>query len=654
MTRAGAEIRLSARGSRGEQTAPSPIGQGLDFEACQKFGAAIRGLAMRGKAVPAETLEVAQSLFRGALRPEIDGLKARLMEAAAGPLLLRLTLPEAEIAAIPWEALCRPGEALGFWASAPDLLPVRGVATTEPWQPRAVRGAVRVLAIAPTGSASLASLKSALAERIKSGEIEWLDPIEGPAASASGLFERLRQEPVPHVLHFLGHGGIDQGAPALRLADNDDGEEVWLPAELLAQQLKASLRGFLRLVVLECCEGAKPSVFASAAEILGRAGADAVIAHLWPVKAEVARAFSAEFYRAIAGASHGKGDVARAANEARRVILGSFESSAQAFSPVVYLRGPDGAIFDFKGRKVVAPVAEASSTRSGTSAHAALGRLLELPFALVIGDRSRQQRSAVVGFRDKLQKELAKTQITISPQMSMSAVTQRFALHRGQTKLGAEFQKAFRGAAETPQFISALARLVGPGVHTTLLRHPWLEWCLAEQQEGRTIYLIQHGEEGAIIMRRQAPAGDWEELDAPPTDIDIDEDIILFRPYGGYTPEQVFVRPLLTEDDYILGLARLERALPQDIADMVLSSMTYRPALFMGLSLHTVHHRMLLHRLFPRGIPRSSIALVDPEDGERALWEKGAGLPGKGEGVEVIEVSLEELGALIESREGLS
>lgn len=67
--------------------------------------------------------------------------------------------------------------------------------------------------------------------------------------------------------------------------------------ELLAQQLKASLRGLLRLIVLEACEGARPGPFASAAETLVRAGADAV-AHLWPVKADVARACSAELYRA--------------------------------------------------------------------------------------------------------------------------------------------------------------------------------------------------------------------------------------------------------------------------------------------------------------------------------------------------------------------
>ena len=164
-----------------------------------------------------------------------------------------------------------------------------------------------------------------------------------------------RREPVPHVLHFIGHGGLENGHPVLRLADDADGNETWLPVELLAQQLEANLGGVLRLIVLEACEGAHPGVFASAAEILARAGADAVAAHLWPIRADVARVFSKQLYRALAGSDRGRGDIANAMNEARRAILGSFETSAEAFSPVVYLRGPDGVIFTFDDRHIVAP-----------------------------------------------------------------------------------------------------------------------------------------------------------------------------------------------------------------------------------------------------------------------------------------------------------
>lgn len=191
-------------------------------------------------------------------------------------------------------------------------------------------------------------------------------------------------------------------------------------------------------------------------------------------------------------------------------------------------------------------------------------------------------------------------------------------------------------------------------MHTTLLRYPWLELALAAQQPNRTICAIQPNEEGMLILRREAGREDWEDLDSPPEMIDLDQDIVVLRPYGGYTPEQVFARPLITEDDYALGMRTLEDALPRDVANAVLTNLSYRPALLMGLALHTGHHRLLLHRIYPRGIPRGSIAVVDPEDAERALWEKGLGLPGKDEGVAVIEWTAEDLGAALEDGAGTS
>ena len=642
LSRNGTDIRTSARGSRGEQTPPGVLG--VDVETMTKFASAVRAAASRARPLAPDVLERAQAIHSSVLGTTIETLRARLAEAASGPLLVRLGLPDQDLQAVPWEALCKPGEALGFWATSPDLLPVRGVITSEPWQPRVVRGALRILAIAPTGGSSLAVLKTALGDRIASGEVEWLEPLEEFNATATGIFERLRREPVPHILHFLGHGGQDNGTPVLRVADTEDGDESWLPVELLAQQLKANLRGMLRLIVLEACEGARPSVFASAAEILARAGADAVVAHLWPVKADVARVFSGQLYRAMAGADRGRGDIAVAMNEARRAVLGSFESSAQAFSPVVYLRGPDGVLFDFKGRKVAPPSPTASVSETPSGMNPALARVLQKPFSLLIGDRSREQRAALAGFRDKLQKELVKASTPATAQMSMSALAQRFVLHRGAQKLGAEFQKAFRGGAPPPTYLEPLARLVKPGVHATLLRYPWLELLIAEQQPERTIYVIQPGDDQSMLLRREGGSDDWEELDEAPSAIDTDQDIVVLRPYGGYTPEQIFAKPLLTEDDYNVGLANLENTIPRDLANAILSTLSYRPVLLLGLSIHTTHHRMLMQRLFSRGIPRGSLAVLDPEDAERALWEKGSGLPGKGEGVEVFESSVEDLG----------
>ncbi|KYG11381.1 hypothetical protein BE21_57700 [Sorangium cellulosum] len=644
----GAEVRASARGSRGEQTAPHALGPELGAEHLGRFASDVRQAAARGRPLDERVARMAQALHGAVLREGIDDLRARLGEAASGPLLVRLAIGDPGLQEVPWEALAAPGGAMRHWGTSPDLLPVRGVRSSEPWQPREVRGAVRVLAIAPAGGAALARLKEALAGPIAAGEVEWLAPIEGQAAQLPWLFDRLRCEPIPHVIHVVGHGGVQDGVPVLRLADAD-GDERWLPVELLGQQLAAGFRSFLRLVVLEACEGARPAAFASAAEILARAGADAVVAHLWPVQADVARAFSAQLYRALAGASLGKGDVARAVSEARRAILAEFEGSAEAFSPVVVLRGPDGVLFDFKGRKVAPPAVLAPAVSDAARAiEPALARIVARPFSLLLGDRWKADRAALDRFRDKLRTELARGSEPPPAGLPMSALAQRYALRRGADKLGAEFQRAFRAGAEAPPVIKALARALGPGVHATLLRSPLLEIALAEQQPGRTIHVIQPDEESTLVLRR-ASGGDWEALEAPPASVDLEREIVLLRLYRGYTPEQIFTRPLLTEDDYLLGFRELESALPRDLADEILSTLNSRSALIAGMSVTTWHHRMLLHRLFGRRpVPRGSLAVLEPDDTERELWEKGVSLPGRA-GVGVVAASGEDVVGWLEA-----
>jgi hypothetical protein len=309
-------------------------------------------------------------------------------------------------------------------------------------------------------------------------------------------------------------------------------------------------------------------------------------------------------------------------------------------------------LFDFKGRKVAPPPANAPAVSDAARAiDPALARIASRPFSLLLGDRWKAERAALDGFRDKLRTELAKGAEPMPTGLPMSALTQRYALRRGADKLGAEFQRAFRGGAEAPPVIKALARALGPGVHATLLRSLQLEIALAEQQPERTIHVIQPDEESTLVLRREA-GGDWEALEAPPGSVDFEREIVLLRLYRGYTPEQIFTRPLLTEDDYLLGFREMESVLPRDLADEILSTLNSRPALITGLSLTTWHHRMLLHRLFGRRpVPRGSLAVIEPDDAERELWEKGVSLPGRA-GVGVVAAGSEDvaawLGALVE------
>lgn len=645
LARQGADVQVGAQSSRGERVEPQPLGPALGAAPLAAFAAGVRDAAARGRPLGASLLAQAQALHTAVFRDRVGELRARLGEAAGGPLLVRLRIAGAELQAVPWEALAAPGSALGFWASSPDLRVARGVISSDAFPPREVRGGLRVLAIAPQGGPALARLEGALEARIASGEVEWLEPIEGPAVRLPGLFERLRREPFPHVLHFLGHGGLSEGKPVLWLAE-EDGEETRLPVELLAQQLKAGLRGFVRLVVLEACEGAQPSAFASAAEILARTGIDAVVAHLWPVKADVGRLCSEQLYRALAGKDRGGGDIAFALNEARRAILGAFEGSAEAFSPVLTLRGESSVLFDFKGRKVVPP-APRLAARAGGGLDPALGKLLGSPFSLLLGDQGRDERLALDGLRDRLDKALAKSADPPPKGLPLSALCQRFSFLRGAGELGKEFQRAFPRGAASPPLLDALARRAGPGVHTTLHRGPLFEHALAEHRPDRTIYVLQPGEQATAVLRREASGEDWEALEELPPSLDLREEIVVLRLYRGYTSEHLYAAPLLTEDDYLFSLRELESVLPPHLAYEILSAIHTRPALLLGLSLFVWDHRVLLQRLFGRRpLPFGSLAVLEPGSPERALWEKGTGLPGEGS-VPVVEAAAEDLAAAL-------
>lgn len=348
--RDGPNVRVEARGSGDRKASERLLGGGFDAEAVIQFGRSVAKSATYGRALPTSLRDTAIALRNALFDGDIGDLYTRLAEAAHGPVLVRFDISDPELKIVPWEALCNPAPALDFWGTSPDFLPVRRTNSENAWQPQEIRETLRVLAIAPTDTASLPNLRAALASRIVSGEIEWLEPIVGEAAKAKHLFERLARAPTPHVLHFLGHGRLTKGVPELRVGD--DGEEhVWRPITDFAQEIKANFRGALRLVILEACEGAAQDAFASAAESLVDAGADAVVAYLWPIRADVARTCSEALYKSVVGSGPAAGDIAAALNAARRTISRLHDDSAETFSPVLYLRGPSATLFKFNGQK---------------------------------------------------------------------------------------------------------------------------------------------------------------------------------------------------------------------------------------------------------------------------------------------------------------
>ncbi|AUX36287.1 MULTISPECIES: CHAT domain-containing protein [Sorangium] len=638
---AGAQgVRVSARGSRGERPPAHTLSPELGMDALQslasKVGRAVRG----GRALDPAVVKEAQALYGELLKDDLRDVLARLREASKDtPLLVRLFLRDRALLGIPWEAVCRPGTTEGFLGTDPKILLARGVTSPDPWEPRDVLGAVRVLAIAPgRDERSLVVLKEALASSIEAGEVEWLDPIAGPHIGAQALFDRLRRGKTPHVLHWLGHGGVDlSGKPVLRVADDEDGEEVWITAEALGRELSASFSEELRLVILEACEGAKAGAFGSAAEILASAGADAVVAHLWPVKADVARLCSSEVYRSLTGSERGLGDIGASVAAARRTLLAQ---SAEAFSPVLFLRGTGSAIFDFSDRRV----SKQRSRRSSRGLSPALQSLLETPFTMVLGDLE-EDRAAL---RTELLSFMKESGDTAPEALSLSALTQRCALKFGQESLHVLFQQALTTSLEvpTPPLARALARFVGPGVHMTLLWRPHMERAIAETHPERSVFAIQPSLLGAsgkpLVVKRAAGAAAWKMEPVLPKRFDLDSDIVILRLYGGYSagPRPIFSHPVLTEDDHIHGLLGAIGFDPPVWMEELLARPRVLPGLFVGLSALDFRHRMLLRWLYDqRQPPSDSLAILTPDTdpSEPEIWEGGCGLPGGGRIASVIE-----------------
>jgi len=648
-------IRVSARGSRGERVAPFDLAP-VNLGRLTGLASGVRRAVSSGQALPDHVVASARELHGAFFRDHLRDLVARLGEAARTQgrrLVLRLMIRDGELQRFPWEVMCRPETARDFVGCVPDLLVARGVNSTEPHEHREVRRAVRLLAISPLGEEEkLAALKAALHDPIAEGAIEWLDPIVGEQASGARLFERLRRAQEPHIIHWIGHGGTDDKQnPCLYLVEDGAGESGFLLAETLAQELRTNLGTELRLVVLEACSGARPGAFASAAEILAQSGADAVVAHLWPVKAEVARDISSDFYRNLAGARDGMGDVAASLHATRRTFI---ERGAEVFSPVLYLRGPDPRLLDFKRRKLVAPVAAGRAAVGEVDS--TLAGVLRAPFSLVLGGDPSSLPGHAELVRDMVE-ELGKLGERELARLEISELAEHYYLRHGRGKLGRLFQKTVGSAVDVPPpaFVRGLARSLRPGAHTTLLWQPFLEHALAECHPQRTIYVIQPAAPGSgesrLILVRRAGKADWEEDDDPPPDVDLTRDYMILRLYGGYSPEArpVLTNPQLTEDDHIQGLLELRELFPPDWECQFVGWLRAHPMLCAGLSVLEWSHRMILRWLLDQRPPsRVSVAVVAPEHNEKEIWDRGAGgLFGQGT-IRAVALALADLAAVIE------
>jgi len=292
-------------------------------------------------------------------------LRSSLDEASRQGLGLRIRLrltDVPELADLPWEYLYNSATKHFLTLSAETPL-VRYLDLPERIQPLAVKPPLRVLAMisSPSDYPQLdveqewTNLKNALGD-LEQRSLVVLERLE--EATLAALQRRLRQAEY-HIFHFIGHGGFDQQVRDGVLVLEDEAKQG---RQVSGQYLGTLLHDHrpLRLVILNACEGARTSrtdPFAGTAQSLVQQGIPAVIAMQFAITDEAAITFSHEFYCAVADGY----PVDAALAEARKAIFAQ-GNDVEWGTPVLYMRSPDGRIFDIatvqkevKAREAVTP-----------------------------------------------------------------------------------------------------------------------------------------------------------------------------------------------------------------------------------------------------------------------------------------------------------
>ncbi len=271
-------------------------------------------------------------------------------------LRLKLSIQPPELTTVPWEFLYDPNRNSYLCLSSKTPL-VRYPELREPIEQLPVTPPLRILGMVASPydlprlkvEKEKRRVKEAVRDLEEKGRVKltWLE-----GQTSRDLLRAMRHGPW-HVFHFIGHGDFDPDSNEglIALADEEDNAR-FLRAEDLAQLLADHWD--LRLVLLNSCEGARGSehdAFSSTAATLVRPGIPAVLANQYEISDEAAVEFSSAFYEAVADGLPLDAAVAGARTSLKIEIGDTLEWG----TPVLYMRSPDGRIFDISTQ---APPAE--------------------------------------------------------------------------------------------------------------------------------------------------------------------------------------------------------------------------------------------------------------------------------------------------------
>lgn len=317
---------------------------------------------------------------------------------------LRLIVDDPTAARIPWELMFDPVTRTPF-ATRHRL--VRGFSTTTEARPLGVlQRPVRVLVAdsSPRGVPRLDSqlevedIRAALEPLTASGRIA-VDVLSNVTeqklrnALREGARPTRRPKPV-HILHWIGHGGIDKATNnAALLFENEAG---W-PDTVDGGRLAAILGGSdIRLVFLNACYSAAPTaetartessfvVTAGVAEALLVSGIPGVIGMQATIRDDRSRQFARDFYRALADGR----TIDTAVLDARVLVKSGVDGKgADIGIPVAYLRAGSTSLLDTRRRTPLGGVVErfgALGAGAKWLVGGVAGTLLSLAVVAVVG-----------------------------------------------------------------------------------------------------------------------------------------------------------------------------------------------------------------------------------------------------------------------------
>lgn len=301
------------------------------IEAARAFGGRLFAAAFTGE-------------IRSCLRSSIDD--ANRQDAG---LRIRLRLTDApELNDLPWEFLRYP-ELDRFLALSAETPLVRYLELPERIRPLGVKPPLEVLTVisSPTDCAQLdveaewRKLQESLAELQERGLLI-LSRLESPTLAH---LQRWFRRQTCHILHFIGHGGFNPKTDdGLLLFTDENGRG----REVTGQTLGTLLHDHrpLRLAVLNACEGARTSrtdPFAGVAQSLVQQGIPAVVAMQFEITDKAAITFAHELYAAVVDGYPVDASLA----EARKALFFAGHELEWG-TPVLYMRSPDGRIFDIE------------------------------------------------------------------------------------------------------------------------------------------------------------------------------------------------------------------------------------------------------------------------------------------------------------------